>query len=137
MARRSMMALQPIIASRAFAASAAPVVVSAAAFVVAARVYGPIAEVAAAVCADSLVACDHRRRAVAVFVVPADASAQSAASPGLVAGGADRALSGASVPALDWRERWSAGLTKEDGPGWTAPHLPAAFPVPSFSSSFS
>ena len=101
MARRSMMALKPIMASQAFAVSAVPVVVSVGAFVVAARVYGPIAEVAAAVCSESLVAYDHRRRAVAVFVVPADVFAQCAVSPGLVAGGADRALAGASVPERD------------------------------------
>ena len=123
-------------ASRAFAASAVPVAVSAGAFVVAARVSGPIAEVAAAVCAESLVACDHRRRAVAVFVVPADASAQCAASPGLVAGGADRALFGASVPALDWREWCSAVSTKEDGPGWSARYSPADSPDDSFPLGF-
>src|SRR6266852_307630 len=102
MARRSMIALKPIMASRAFAASAVPVVVSAGAFVVSARVFGPIAEVAAAVCAEPLVACDHRRRAVAVVVVPADVSAQCAASPGLAAGGADRAAAVLSGPAPDW-----------------------------------
>jgi len=136
MARRFITALKPIMASRAFAVSAVPVVVSAGAFVVAARVYGPIAEVAAAVCAESLVACDHRRRAVAVFVVPADVSAQCAASPGLVAGGADRALSGAFVQALDWRERCSAVSTKEDGPGWSARYSPADSPDDLFPSGF-
>src|SRR6266852_432462 len=136
MARRSTMALKPIMASRAFAASAVPVVVSVGAFVVAARVYGPIAEVAAVVCAESLVACDHRRRAVAVFVVPADVSVQCAASPGLVAGGADRAAAVVSGPAPDWGGRRSAVSTKEGGPGWSARYSPADSPDDSFPSGF-
>ncbi len=57
-------------ASRAFAVSAVPVVVSAGAFVVAARASVATVEVAAVVSAEFPVAGGHRRRAVVVSAAP-------------------------------------------------------------------
>jgi len=94
-------ALSALAASPAFAVSAVPVVVSAGASVVALRASAPIAELAAVVCAEFPVASGYQRRAVVVFAAPAAVSGRRAAAPEFAAGGADRAVAGASVPARD------------------------------------
>ncbi len=96
-----MTALSALAASPAFAVSAVPVVVSAGASVVALRASAPIAELAAVVCAEFPVASGYQRRAVVVFAAPAAVSGRRAAAPEFAAGGANRAVAGASVPARD------------------------------------
>ena len=98
----------------AFAASAVLAVAFARASVAAVRACGLTAAVAAAVCAACPAAFGRRGRAAAVFAAPADVSARCAAAPRFAAGGADRALAGASRPARDWRLAVSA---KVDGLG--------------------
>src|SRR5256885_13205927 len=96
------MALRAMVASPAFAVSAVLAVASRGASVAAVRASVPTAEVAAVVCAGCPVACGHWRRAAAV-VAAADVSARCAAAPRFAAGGADRALAGASRPSRNWR----------------------------------
>ena len=85
----------------AFAVSAVPVVASAGAVVVAARVCDPTAELAVVVCAERPAASGRRQGAVVAFVVLAGVSARHAVFPGFAAGGGGRTVAGASVPSRD------------------------------------
>ncbi len=122
-----------MVVSPAFAVSAVPAAASPGVSVVAVRASDPTAEFAAVVCAAPPVACGHQRRAVVVSAA-ADALVRRVVFPGLAAGGADRAVAGASVPARDGRERRWAAARLGGGLSYCARHSQLDSPACLFPS---